>query len=127
MCVADDTVGTDKYLYGFHQESIRSQNNNYMALMQNDGDFRVYGVVGGTFNDLKFATNTAGNPNAFLKMQADCNLVVYPWNGGQPLWSTGTSGSNCQLILRNDGVLAIIDDSSVTIWSTETSKYPSLV
>ena len=53
--------------------------------MQNDGNFVLYDVN----NKPVWASNTAGNPGAYLAVQEDGNLVVYN-QGGNPLWATNT-------------------------------------
>ncbi len=39
-----------------------------------------------------WATNTDGNPGAFLAIQSDGNLVVYRNDGQQALWASNTDG-----------------------------------
>ncbi|NES87834.1 MAG: hypothetical protein F6K08_01750 [Okeania sp. SIO1H6] len=55
--------------------------------MQADGNLVIYADGGRVL----WASNTHGNPGAFLAIQQDGNVVVYT-NRGVPLWSTGTNG-----------------------------------
>lgn len=55
------------------------------AVMQQDGNFVVCGPDG----EPCWATNTHGNPGAWLIVQDDGNLVIYE-PGGNPLWAAGT-------------------------------------
>jgi len=54
--------------------------------MQTDGNFVIYG-----FPNTIWASNTAGDYNAFLVLQDDGNLVIYR-RIEQPLWASGTAG-----------------------------------
>ena len=51
--------------------------------MQSDGNFVIYGP-----NGALWATNTSGNPGAYLVVQGDGNLVVYK---PVPIWATNTN------------------------------------
>ncbi|KAG0466644.1 hypothetical protein HPP92_018224 [Vanilla planifolia] len=54
-------------------------------------------------------------------MQNDCNLVLYA--GEEALWSSRTQGkgSDCRLVLQNNGELYIISGSDKrTVWRSET-------
>ena len=53
--------------------------------MQGDGNFVVYGP---NYSQAYKATNTHGNPGAFLVVQNDSNVVVYSASG-KPLWARG--------------------------------------
>jgi hypothetical protein len=54
--------------------------------MQGDGNFVVYD---GSFV-AKWQSNTAGAAGAFLVVQDDGNVVIYPTGGGSAIWWTGT-------------------------------------
>jgi hypothetical protein len=63
--------------------------------MQTDGNL----VLWSQYNGAIFVSGTAGHPGAFLAMQDDCNLVIYPQGTTPPtanvnnaLWSSDTSG-----------------------------------
>lgn len=59
--------------------------NSMFVGMQTDGNLVIYSPA---FTPL-WASGTAGAPGAKLVVQNDCNLVIY--DGGTPLWATGTS------------------------------------
>ncbi|KAI5611377.1 hypothetical protein C0J50_4900 [Silurus asotus] len=88
-----------------------SNNGEYKAVFQEDGNFVVYG-----WKPI-WHSNTAGNPNAKrLIMQGDCNCVMY--SSECALWHTNTHHSNvkmCRLTLRNDGVL-VVDNDGKELW-----------
>jgi hypothetical protein len=52
--------------------------------MQDDGNFVLYDQD----NAPVWASNTDGNPGAYLAVQDDGNVVVY--QNGSPLWATNT-------------------------------------
>ena len=54
-----------------------------------------------------------------LEMQEDGNLVLY--NRNIALWSTGTSGSLNQLVMRPDGNLVVFDNMNKQVcWEAGT-------
>ena len=55
-------------------------------LVQQDGNVVLY-----QGDKALFATDTDGNPGAYLRLQSDGNLVLYSSNGN-PLWATNTEG-----------------------------------
>jgi hypothetical protein len=55
--------------------------------MQSDGNFVIYGFA----NNAIWATNTAGDHNAFLILQDDGNLVIYRWIEDAE-WASGSQG-----------------------------------
>ncbi|KAK2847703.1 hypothetical protein Q7C36_009385 [Tachysurus vachellii] len=94
---------------------LLSNNGEYKAIFQEDGNFVVYGWKP------VWASNTAGHPEAQrLIMQGDCNFAMYTNNTN--VWNTGTHQSNvkcCRLTLRNDGSLDVQDDGTVLWTSTK--------
>ena len=56
------------------------------AIMQTDGNFVIYG-----FPQALWATNTVGQPGAFLVLQDDGHLAIIQFFK-QALWSAGTQG-----------------------------------
>ncbi len=113
--------------------------NNYTLVFQNDGNLVLYspwGVLWATGTEGKggalvlqrdgnvvlydptntgkvlWASNTDGNPGAFLALQTDGNLVVYSANG-RPLWATGTEGGRTGV--RN----------AATLWSENRASQPT--
>ena len=63
----------------------RAHTSDFSAVMQGDGNFVVYDLA----SIPRFATNTSGNPGAWLALQNDGNVVVYS-SGGAPLWASNT-------------------------------------
>ncbi|XP_047678701.1 curculin-1-like isoform X4 [Tachysurus fulvidraco] len=92
---------------------LLSNNGEYKAIFQEDGNFVVYGWK------QVWQSNTAGQTNAtVLIMQGDCNCVMY--THGRALWHTNTHKSyvkDCRLTLRNDGTLVVENDGRV-VWSS---------
>jgi hypothetical protein len=99
-------------------QAISSPNGLYMALLQADGNFVLYGPNGPMWAD---HIKDYFGPN-HLVFQADGNLVAYLWNN-YPLWATGTSGSGATyMVLQNDGNLVMYDASNHPVWATNTSQ-----
>ena len=80
-----------------------TQGNGSVAILQDDGNFVVYGNNVGDPNDQFFNTKTFGHsPFAgYLIVQDDGNLVLYDGNKNA-LWQSGTSagesrGSNAKI------------------------------
>nr|CCQ25776.1 Lily type lectin 1 [Channa striata] len=97
---------------------LMSENGNYKAVFQGDGNFVVY-----AWSPI-WATNTHGKNPYKILLQQDGNLVMYPKHG-EAIWSTGTySNQSCcrmRLTLNNDGQLVLERDGK-TIWNTADSK-----
>ncbi|MBV9594598.1 MAG: SpoIID/LytB domain-containing protein [Actinobacteria bacterium] len=91
--------------------SLIANNQQYLAAMQTDGNFVVYGPTG-----VSFATNTAGNPGAWLYDQADGNLVVYSATN-RPLWASSTFGAGGRLAMQGDGNLVLYDATGTPEWA----------
>ncbi|KAL4001209.1 G protein-coupled receptor [Sarotherodon galilaeus] len=82
-----------------------SNNKQYKAIFQDDGNFVIYDAVR-------------------LCMQADCNLVMYN-KCDTPRWSTnsyGPAANLCRLQLTDDGKLVLNREECEEIWSSEKSK-----
>jgi hypothetical protein len=63
-----------------------------VLIMQSDGNMVLYGSTGPLW-----ASNTSGNPGAFLAVQDDGNLVIYQYGApgataSYALWASGTTG-----------------------------------
>ena len=57
----------------------------WVVIMQTDGNLVIYNASGGAV----WASNTAGNPGAWLKVQDDGNSVIYLGDTGRALWVNG--------------------------------------
>ncbi|KAB5513558.1 hypothetical protein PHYPO_G00249070 [Pangasianodon hypophthalmus] len=98
---------------------LLSNNREYKAVFQEDGNFVVYGWRP------VWQSNSAGNTNAQsrLIMQGDCNLVMYN-NPDSAVWHTNTHRSNvktCRLTLKNDGILVVENDGEMLWQSTKSN------
>ncbi|GJF30243.1 hypothetical protein KNE206_29430 [Kitasatospora sp. NE20-6] len=72
-----------------------------------------------------WASNTAGNPNAFARMQADGNLVVYSADGSKALWNANTWGKpNSYAMVLERGVLVIYNAAGQGQWTSGTQSRP---
>ncbi|WP_380284025.1 FG-GAP-like repeat-containing protein [Kitasatospora purpeofusca] len=88
--------------------------------MQADGNL-VLTKAGKTF----WASNTAGNPNAFARMQADGNLVVYSADGSKALWNSHTNGKpNSYAMVLEHGVLVIYNPAGQGQWTSGSQSRP---
>ncbi|XP_047009511.1 B-type lectin plumieribetin [Ictalurus punctatus] len=95
---------------------LLSNNGEYKAVFQEDGNFVVYGWKP------VWQSNTSGSTAKRLIMQEDCNLVMY--DDGPGLWHTNTHHSGvkvCRLTLRNDGMLVVENDGKV-VWKSTPKK-----
>ncbi|XP_026783418.2 B-type lectin plumieribetin-like [Pangasianodon hypophthalmus] len=92
---------------------LLSNNQEYKAIFQEDGNFVVYG-----WRPL-WASDTYGNTSAQrLIMQEDCNLVMY--TPDKPVWATNTNCSSvkrCRLTLGNNGIL-VVENDGIVVWKS---------
>ncbi len=86
--------------------------------MQSDGNFVVYNAS----NTALFATGTAGNAGAHVRMQADGNLVVYT-TAGVAKWSSNTApSSNDVVVMQDDGNLVMYSRGGLPLWASRGGK-----
>jgi hypothetical protein len=108
-------------------EQLDSQNKNYFAIMQSDGNFVVYssGLTNGKgSNNPIWNSKTFGQGKSPYRaiMQTDGNLVVYDSNN-TPLWNAQTYGKGTgpyRLIMQNDGNLVLYDNLNSALWASNT-------
>ncbi|XP_017157325.1 mannose-specific lectin-like [Poecilia reticulata] len=96
---------------------LMSNNGQWKAVFQDDGNFVIYGWKS------TWASDTNGSDVTRLIMQADCDLVMYNDNN-QPKWATGTykQGNHvCRLHLTDEGVLRLHQDNQ-EMWNSTISK-----
>lgn len=94
-------------------QTLSSPNGTYSLIMESTGDL----VVDQGATQI-WDSNTSGNPNDYLVLQNDGNLVIYT-SAGSAIWSTYTSGTVASyLAMQNDGNLVIYGPSGAT-WSRE--------
>ncbi|MFI2236943.1 trypsin-like serine protease [Streptomyces chrestomyceticus] len=99
--------------------------------MQKDGNLAIYHKAGG---QVLWATQSFGNPGAYLQMQSDGNLVVYKKTGGQGkggnLWASDTFRSpGSYLHLQDDGNMVVYkkdggQGKGGSLWSSDTFGRP---
>ena len=101
-----------------------SQNGQYLALMQNDGNFELrycsYGKDPASSSDPYWTSNSAVQPESsypaydpfFVVMQTDGNFVIYKGTGPDNIyggaaqgfhWNSGTTMGICFAVLQDDG------------------------
>ncbi|CAJ1082560.1 lectin-like [Xyrichtys novacula] len=96
---------------------LMSNNGEWKAVFQEDGNFVVYGW------SPAWSSDTAGCDAVRLCMQEDCNLVMYN-KCDEPKWHTNSykSKSNmCRLHLTDDGKL-LVNKECEEIWNSAKSK-----
>ncbi|XP_037549717.1 mannose-specific lectin-like [Nematolebias whitei] len=98
-------------------DSLVSNNGQWKAVFQDDGNFVIYGWKPVWSAD----TNTTDAVR--LCMQDDCNLVMYNQED-RPRWQTNTHKdrcTTCNLQLTDDGKLLIFNHGQ-QVWSSDSSK-----
>lgn len=109
---ARDTMYAGQGLY--RGQSMSSSDGRFVLIMQGDGNLVEYGPNG----RVVWATNRNGG---FTILQGDCNFVEYTmW--GSPVWASNVGGSNCRLVLQNDGNLVVYGNGGRgggVIWATD--------
>ncbi|XP_038859549.1 B-type lectin plumieribetin-like [Salvelinus fontinalis] len=97
---------------------IWSNNKEYKAVFQEDGNFVIYGWR------QMWSSDTAGQVDAYrLCMQDDCNFVMYK-RDNKTMWQTKSQGQGfkmCRMYLRNDGNLVVEKDGE-EMWNSSSSK-----
>lgn len=103
-------------------EVLYSNNGNYFATMQGDGNFVVYASSGHAL----WSTNTTGSGADWAVMQTDGNFVLYNKSQGRAVWSSNTA--------YNKPAYAAITDYGQWIvfrvdpvWSSNTSDHSNPV
>jgi hypothetical protein len=95
-----------------HGAQLRSQNHQYRAVMQADGNFVIYDASGAA----TWATASEG-ADEVLVMERKSDLVIYR-GGTTPVWHTSTHGFRAaHLRLRNGGSL-VVHRRRQTLWSS---------
>jgi hypothetical protein len=99
-------------------EVLYSNNGNFFATMQSDGNFVVYKTGGQSL----WSTNTTGSGADWAVMQTDGNFVLYNRSQGRAVWSSNTAFNQSSyaaitdfgqwLVFRND-----------PLWSSNTSDH----
>lgn len=110
----------------FTGQSIRSCDNKFTLILQNDGNFVEYGPNGAIWSSATGPVNQAGplvgygGTGNVVYMQPDGNLVLY--KNGVATWSTKTYGfPGAKLQINGDSNLAIVSGTT-TLWSWRTGN-----
>ncbi|XP_023264155.1 mannose-specific lectin-like [Seriola lalandi dorsalis] len=96
---------------------LLSNNNEWKAVFQDDGNFVIYGWKP------VWSSDTANSDAVRLCMQSDCNLVMYNMQD-TPRWNTDTAKSvanMCRLQLTDGGKLLVYKECE-KIWSSDDSN-----
>lgn len=109
--------------------SIQSPNGQFKLNMQSDGNLVISSAL---TKAVRWQTGTSGNFGAYVVMQADGNLVVYPHGRsapapGQPtsaLWQSGTYGvAAASADLMDSGYLTVRNPhSDHVVWRSGPAK-----
>ncbi|XP_068160362.1 B-type lectin plumieribetin-like [Antennarius striatus] len=94
-----------------------SNNGQWKAVFQEDGNLVVYGWK------LVWDSDTKGLNPFRLRMQEDCNLVMYR-EDGEPVWQANCAKDRpemCRLCLTDDGKL-VVNREAKEIWNSAKSK-----
>ncbi|KAM6908546.1 B-type lectin plumieribetin-like isoform 1-T2 [Lycodopsis pacificus] len=98
-------------------DTLMSNNRQWKAVFQDDGNFVIYGWKP------EWASDTCGSDAIRLCMQADCNLVMYN-KSDEPRWQTNSSkpeANMCRLYLTDEGKLTLHRESE-QIWTSNQSR-----
>jgi hypothetical protein len=94
---------------------IRSENGEYFAKMQTDGNFVVIKKSSG---EAVWANNASSSGRGmYITMQKDGNLVQYDTTFKSAQWSTSTAGNDgAYAMVTNDGKLLIKSKADAQLW-----------
>ncbi|KAK9527585.1 hypothetical protein VZT92_014134 [Zoarces viviparus] len=96
---------------------LMSNNGQWKAVFQDDGNFVIYGWKP------VWASDTDGSDAIRLVMQADCNLVMYN-KCEEPRWHTNSSkpeANMCRLYLTDEGKL-VLNRECEEIWNSAQNR-----
>lgn len=106
-----------------NQSWCTSPNQEFVFIMQSDGNLVQYRVIGNppdfapgvTFNgDAMWSSGTGVRDDVFV-VQPDGNLVIYDTDNN-PIWTSSTSGTPSGLYVQDDGNIVLY--KLVPSWST---------
>jgi hypothetical protein len=98
---------------------LQSANGDYTLTFMTDGKLVLLKKDGTTI----WSNNPTVTPITATKcvMQADGNLVMF--NGTTPTWASNSAGNqNANLVVQNNGNLAIRRSDGTVVWATNTSQ-----
>ncbi|XP_029313540.1 LOW QUALITY PROTEIN: mannose-specific lectin-like [Cottoperca gobio] len=96
---------------------LMSNNREWKAIFQDDGNFVLYGWKP------VWASDTGDSDASRVCMQADCNLVIYN-KASKPLWHSNSAKSDCNMCrvqLTDDGKL-LVNKECDEIWNSANSE-----
>jgi hypothetical protein len=97
-------------------QTISSNNGQYYATMQTDGNFVVYTAAGTAL----WSTQTSGSTADWAVMQSDGNFVLYNQATGKAVWSSNTTYKRAGFAaITNYGQWIVF--SNVPLWSSKTA------
>lgn len=97
-------------------QPLETADRRFKLVLQNDGNLVLYSPNRATWN-----SRTANKDSAYLKMQADGNMVIYD-SSDHPLWDTNTyHHSGVHLVVQPDGNLVLYDGRNNPVWNTMTN------
>lgn len=97
-------------------QRVYSDNGQYYAQMQTDGNFVVYAINGAPI----WSTNTAGTGADWAVMQSDGNFVLYNKEQGKAYWSSNTTYNRPGFAsITNYGQWIVF--SNVPLWASNSS------
>ena len=85
---------------------LKSKNGQFIAILQEDGNFVLYNRDKGGKAD--FASNTYSKPTNQVQLRNDGHItVIDKSNPGNPYWKSrrNTDGGECFLVMQDDGNL----------------------
>lgn len=102
--------------------AIYSPNNQYVFIMQGDGNLVLYVRSGSNWVPMNWATNTVGTGANTAAFQSDGNLVLYGPSGA--IWSSNTWQYHCaNLSVQDDGNVVIRNVQGDAVWATNTGGH----
>jgi hypothetical protein len=99
-------------------QEMHSADQRFTFSMQSDGNLVLYAPTG-----YLWASNTYGNPGAYLAFQNDGNLVIYKGDSSGSIWNSATQSNCARLVVQNDGNVVIYSAAGPSVWSTNTGGH----
>lgn len=100
-------------------QKIFSANGEFSLVQQGDGNL----VVNNSQSEAIWGSGLGGQMARRTVMQEDGNFTQHPDGYNSVLWSTQTKGnSGAYALLRDDGVLAVVNSNNQIIWRSVATK-----